>query len=130
MRTLRGHTGPNVTRDAIRYNAPPWPITHTHVHDTIAHGEEHTSTKGFGEEVSKIVDGAHERAPNERAARGTGSGIMLQSLLLRLPRLQERVANAVTFPTANGHLTAPIRREMARASRFSGRTSWGSGRVP
>ena len=29
----------------------------------------------------------------------TGSGIMLQSLLLRLPRLQERVANAVTFPT-------------------------------
>ena len=63
-RTLRGHTGPNVTRDAIRYNAPPWPITHTHVHDTITHGEEHTSTKRFGEEVSEIVDGAHERTPN------------------------------------------------------------------
>ena len=31
--------------------------------------------------------------------RRTGSGIMLQSLLLRLPRLQEGVANAVTFPT-------------------------------
>ena len=28
----------------------------------------------------------------------TGSGIMLQSLLLRPPRLQERVANGVTFP--------------------------------
>ena len=28
----------------------------------------------------------------------TGSGIMLQSLLLRLPRLEELVANAGTFP--------------------------------
>ena len=32
------------------------------------------------------------------AERRTGSGIMLQSLLLRPPRLHERVANGVTFP--------------------------------
>ena len=42
--------------------------------------------------------------------RRTGSGIMLQSLLLRLPRLQERVANAVTFPTRyrGSHSSIPL----------------------
>lgn len=41
----------------------------------------------------------------------TGSGIMLQALLLRLPRLQERVANAVTFPTRyrGSHSSIPPR---------------------
>ena len=40
----------------------------------------------------------------------TGSGIMLQSLLLRLPPLQERVANAVTFPTCQraDHNSDPV----------------------
>ena len=40
----------------------------------------------------------------------TGSGIMLQPLLLRLPRLQERVANAVTFPTRyrGSHSSIPL----------------------
>ena len=40
----------------------------------------------------------------------TGSGIMLQSLLFRLPRLQERVANAVTFPTRyrGSHSSIPL----------------------
>ena len=40
----------------------------------------------------------------------TGSGIMLQSLLLRLPRLQELVANAVTFPTCQraDHNSDPV----------------------
>ena len=40
----------------------------------------------------------------------TGSGIMLQPLLLRLPRLQERVANAVTFPTRyrGSHSSDPV----------------------
>ena len=33
------------------------------------------------------------------AERRTGSGIMLQSLLLRPPRFHRRVANDVTFPT-------------------------------
>ena len=35
---------------------------------------------------------------------------MLQSLLLRLPRLQERVANAVTFPTCQraDHNSDPV----------------------
>ena len=42
--------------------------------------------------------------------RRTGSGIMLQSLLLRLTRLQERVANAVTFPTRyrGSHSSIPL----------------------
>ena len=42
--------------------------------------------------------------------RRTGSGIMLQPLLLRLPRLQERVANAVTFPTRyrGSHSSIPL----------------------
>jgi hypothetical protein len=40
----------------------------------------------------------------------TGSGIMLQPLLLRLPRLQERVGNAVTFPTRyrGSHSSIPL----------------------
>ena len=40
----------------------------------------------------------------------TGSGIMLQSLLLRLPRLQVLVANAVTFPTCQraDHNSDPV----------------------
>ena len=44
------------------------------------------------------------------AERRTGSGIMLQSLLFRLPRLQERVANAVTFPTRyrGSHSSIPL----------------------
>ena len=63
-RALCGHTGPNVTREAIRYNTPPWPITHTHVHDPITHRKEHASTQRFSEEVGKIVDGAHEWTPN------------------------------------------------------------------
>ena len=40
----------------------------------------------------------------------TGSGIMLQPLLFRPPRLQERVANAVTFPTRyrGSHSSDPV----------------------
>ena len=36
--------------------------------------------------------------PFVAAESRTGSGIMLQSLLLRPPRFHERVANGVTFP--------------------------------
>jgi len=41
----------------------------------------------------------------------TGSGIMLQSLLLRPPRFHRRVANDVTFPTRYGgfHSSIPLR---------------------
>jgi hypothetical protein len=67
-------------------------------------------------------------APRSRAShswqreRRTGSGIMLQPLLLRLPLLQERVAilTPLPFRPANGHLTTPIRWEMARGVPESG----------
>ena len=52
-RTLRGHTGPNVTRDAIRYNAAPARArsARTRVHDTSASNGKQpptSRTKGGG----------------------------------------------------------------------------------